>query len=152
MKRMDNLTPERRSWLMSRVKAKNSMAEQRVRKTAYSVGLRYRLHRRDLPGTPDLLFPKHRIAMFVHGCFWHRHPGCPKATTPKSRVRYWKNKFKKNVDRDRKAIFDLDSLGWKVLVIWECETRLEETILSRLCEGFGKDLVTDQAYRDDHVP
>ena len=142
MNHMDHLTPERRSWLMSRVKSKDSLAEMRVRKLAHYLGLRYRLHRRDLPGTPDLVFPKHQIALFVHGCFWHRHLGCPKSTTPKSQVRYWEKKFKGNVERDRQAVRDLESMGWRVTIIWECETRVEETIQHRLREAFGRDHIS----------
>ena len=134
---MDRLTPERRSWLMSRVKAKDTLAEMRVRQITHSLGLRYRLQRRDLPATPDLVFPKHRVAIFVHGCFWHRHPGCKKATTPKSRVRFWQEKFNRNVARDQQAIHDLQALGWRVAIIWECETKVEEAVLCRLHEVFG---------------
>ncbi len=120
---MDRLTPERRSWLMSRVRARDTSTEMRVRRAAHAMGLRFRLHRRDLPGTPDLVFPKHRLAMFVHGCFWHRHPGCKKATTPKSRVRYWQSKFERNVERDRRAVAELEAIDWRVAVIWECESK-----------------------------
>lgn len=87
------------------------------------MGFRFRLHRRDLPGRPDLVFPKYRAVIFVHGCFWHRHPGCPKATTPKSRVDYWVKKFERNRERDALALQALDELGWRALVLWECETR-----------------------------
>ena len=138
---MDRLTPERRSWLMSRVRAKDTLAEMHVRRIAHSVGLRYRLHRRDLPATPDLVFPKHRVAIFVHGCFWHRHPGCKKATTPKSRVGFWQEKFNRNIERDQQAIQDLQALGWRVAIIWECETKVEETVLHRLREVFGQKLI-----------
>ena len=131
---MDRLTPERRSWLMSRVKAKDSLAEIRVRRTVHSLGLRYRLHRRDLPGTPDLVFPKYRVALFIHGCFWHRHAGCKKATTPKSRIRFWQNKFDRNMARDRKVASDLRALGWTVKIIWECEAKTREAILRWLCD------------------
>ena len=134
---MDRLTPERRSWLMSRVKSKNSLAELRVRRLAHSLGLRYRLHRHDLPGTPDLVFPKHRVVVFVHGCFWHRHPRCKKATTPRSRVPFWQGKFNRNVARDQQAARDLEALGWAVAVIWECETKDEDTVLTFLSKVFG---------------
>lgn len=107
------------------------MAEMRVRRAAHALGLRYRLYRRDLPGTPDLVFPKHRIVVFVHGCFWHRHPGCKKATTPKSRVEFWQSKFDRNVARDRETVEELGALEWGVAVIWECETEDAE-VLSRL--------------------
>ncbi len=120
---MDRLTPERRSWLMSRVTSRNTSAEMRVRRVAHALGLRYRLHRHDLPGTPDLVFPKRGAVVFVHGCFWHRHAGCKKATTPKSRVEFWREKFARNVARDKRTAKELKSLGWTVAVIWECETR-----------------------------
>jgi DNA mismatch endonuclease (patch repair protein) len=134
---MDRLTPERRSWLMSRVSARNTSAELRVRRAAHALGLRYRVHRRDLPGTPDIVFPKYHIVVFVHGCFWHRHPGCKKATTPKSRSEFWRTKFDRNVERDTKAAADLNAAGWRVVVIWECETRSPVMLSFRLFEIFG---------------
>ena len=134
---MDHITPERRSWLMSQVKSKDSAAEMRVRRIAHSMGLRYRLHRCDLPGTPDLVFSTRRVVLFVHGCFWHRHPGCKKATMPKSRVGFWRSKFERNVARDRKAVRELQALGWTVEIIWECETRTVEAITERVSNIFG---------------
>ena len=113
---------------MSRVGATDTSAEMRVRRTVHVLGLRYRLHRRDLPGTPDLVFPKHGVVIFVHGCFWHRHPGCKKATFPKSRVWFWKKKFDRNVARDRQVIEDLVDLGWRVEIIWECETKNTDSL------------------------
>ena len=127
---MDHISPERRSWLMSRVAAKNTSPEIRVRRAAHALGLRFRLHRRDLPGTPDLVFAKHRIVIFVHGCFWHRHPGCKKASTPKSRTDFWQSKFDSNVARDRRTTEKLNALGWTVAVVWECQTK-EPALLSR---------------------
>ena len=127
---------------MSRVKSEDTVAELRVRRLAHSLGLRYRLHRRDFPGTPDLVFPKHRVVVFVHGCFWHRHPCCKKATTPKSRLRFWKDKFNRNVARDQQAVKGLEALGWTVAIIWECETKDEDTVLSRLREVFGSEAKT----------
>ena len=108
---------------MSRIGSTDTSTEIRVRRTVHALGLRYRLHRRDLPGTPDLVFPKYNVIIFVHGCFWHRHPGCKRATFPKTRTRFWKNKFDGNVDRDRRIIEDLADLGWRVEIIWECETK-----------------------------
>jgi DNA mismatch endonuclease, patch repair protein len=108
---------------MSRVRGKHTSPEVRVRKAAHQMGLRFRLHRKDLPGKPDLVFPKHKVALFVHGCFWHRHPGCKKATTPKTRVDYWIAKFAVNERRDKQNIRDLAALGWNVHIIWECETK-----------------------------
>lgn len=118
----DTISSKRRSWVMSRVGRKNTPPEIRVRKAAHSLGLRFRLHRRDLPGNPDIVFPKHRVALFVHGCFWHRHQECGRARMPKSNVRYWSAKFRRNVARDQQAVADLASMGWTALTIWECQT------------------------------
>lgn len=134
---MDRLTPERRSWLMSRVKSKNTTPELRVRKVAHALGLRFRLHRRDLPGKPDLVFPKYRTVIFVHGCFWHRHPGCPKASVPKTSTEIWQAKFKRNVERDINNITQLSALGWHTAVIWECQTKSKNLIEQQLKSIFG---------------
>jgi DNA mismatch endonuclease (patch repair protein) len=124
----------KRSALMSRVRDKNTKPEIRVRQTAHRLGYRFRLHRRDLPGSPDLVFPKGRKIIFVHGCFWHRHPGCKRTTSPNTRKDYWQAKFKDNLTRDRNVQAALRKLGWNVFVVWECETfdldRLKQ-ILSR---------------------
>ena len=111
-----------RSALMRRVRGKDTGPERTVRRAAYSLGYRFRLHRRDLPGTPDLAFPRLRKVIFVHGCFWHRHAGCSRTTTPKTRAAYWREKFEQNVERDRRNVSTLRALGWEVLVVWECET------------------------------
>lgn len=103
-----------------------------MRRAAHARGLRFRLHRKDLPGHPDLVFPKYRLALFVHGCFWHRHPGCAKASTPKSRTDFWQAKFDANVARDRRVAAELDELGWRVATIWECETKRSEVLDSAL--------------------
>lgn len=140
---VDRLSIERRSWLMSRVSSKNTSVEMRVRSAAHRRGLRFRIHRRDLPGTPDLVFPKRRVAIFVHGCFWHRHPGCKKATTPKSRIDFWNGKFDRNVERDRENLAQLAERGWRTEVIWECETKLPHLLSARLDEIFGSAKATD---------
>lgn len=119
---VDQIPPERRSALMGRIKRKNTGPELRTRKIAHAIGLRFQLHRNDLPGKPDLVFPRWRTALFVHGCFWHQHPGCPRASFPKSRTEYWGKKLRKNVERDALVIPALEELGWSVVVIWECET------------------------------
>ena len=111
-----------RSALMARIRGKDTRPELIVRRTAHALGFRFRLHRRDLPGSPDLVFPRLRKAIFVHGCFWHRHPGCPKASTPKTRAEFWASKFATNVERDIRSVVALEELGWKVCVLWECET------------------------------
>ena len=128
----DIVDSKRRSENMSRIKGRDTAPELAVRRTAHSLGLRFRLHRKDLPGRPDLVFPKHQLAVFVHGCFWHRHDGCRYAYTPKSRVAFWTNKFAGNIARDQRNEEALRNLGWQVLVIWECETWNEESIRQRL--------------------
>lgn len=121
-----------RSALMSRVRAKDTKPELIVRGLAHGLGYRFRLHRRDLPGTPDLVFPKLRKVIFVHGCFWHRHRGCSRTTTPKTRAAYWKDKFRQNIKRDAAKETMLRSIGWDVLVVWECETFDPDSLTSRI--------------------
>ncbi len=134
---MDTLTPEERSERMSRVRSKDTNPELRVRRLVHSMGFRYRLYAKDLPGRPDLVFRSRRKAIFVHGCFWHRHRGCAKTRLPKSRGRlpFWREKFAANVRRDRRNQRDLRETGWDVLVIWECETETPE-LLRRRVEAF----------------
>lgn len=103
-----------------------------VRSICHEMGLRYRLHRRDLPGTPDLVFPKHRLCLFVHGCFWHRHPGCIRASTPKSRLDFWLPKLAKNVERDLLAQLALKDLGWRVAIVWECHTKDKNSLRAEI--------------------
>lgn len=124
---------------MARVRKKDSKPELVVRRLAHRMGYRYRLHRTDLPGTPDLIFPKLRKAIFVHGCFWHRHD-CPLAgNMPAKRQEYWLPKLRRNVERDGVAQRNLADLGWHVLIIWECETRASESLTTRLKKFLGKD-------------
>ena len=135
---MDTLTREKRSWNMSHIKGKNTKPELAVRSILHRHGYRFRLHRKDLPGNPDIVLPKHKTVIFVHGCYWHRHGGCRFAYTPKSRVEFWTKKFKENVKRDRKNLAALEGLGWKISVIWECELRniyfLKEKIINLFSE------------------
>lgn len=115
---------------MSLIQSKNTKPEMIVRKYLFNCGLRYRLHDKRLPGKPDLIFPKYKTAVFVNGCFWHRHD-CKYATTPKSNTEFWQIKFQKNVDRDKKNYKELNQIGWRVLIVWECELkkdRLEEKL------------------------
>ena len=118
----DIVDSKRRSELMANIRGRDTAPELAVRRIAHRMGLRFRLHRNDLPGRPDLVFPKHRLAVFVHGCFWHRHEGCRHASTPKSRVAFWTEKFAANVVRDARQEAALRALGWRVLVIWQCES------------------------------
>jgi DNA mismatch endonuclease (patch repair protein) len=119
----DNLTNAERSRLMARVRTKDTGPEMVVRRFLHVRGFRYRLHDRNLPGRPDLVFPGRKIAVFVHGCFWHRHPGCSLSYTPKTRVDFWKAKFAQNIERDRRVTEELQLMGFRVLVVWECMTR-----------------------------
>lgn len=119
----DTLSPKARSERMSRVKAKDTKPEMKLRRLVHGLGFRYRLHRRDLPGTPDLVFPGRRAVIFMHGCFWHRHPGCSLTRMPKSRVEFWRTKLDANRKRDLRHQQVLAELGWRVLVVWECELR-----------------------------
>lgn len=121
-----------RSALMSRVQGKNTKPELVVRSLVHRLGYRFRLHRRDLPGSPDLIFPRLRKAILVHGCFWHRHDGCSRTTTPKTRAAYWDAKFKRNVERDAEVVNALRAKGWSVLIVWECETKDVDALATKL--------------------
>ena len=112
-----------RSWNMSRIRSKNTKPEILVRKAIHAKGYRFRLHEKKLPGKPDLVLAKHRLIIFVNGCFWHRHQGCRLSTTPKSNTDFWERKFSDNMQRDERNKKKLQALGWRVQVIWECETR-----------------------------
>lgn len=120
---MSTLDAEKRSAIMSAVRSKNTSPELRVRSALHRRGMRFRLHRTDLPGTPDIILPRWKIAIFVHGCFWHQHPGCNRASKPATNVEFWEKKFSRNNDRDMKQKAALEAIGWKVAVIWECETK-----------------------------
>ena len=117
---------------MSRVKGKDTRPELRLRRLLHAQGYRFRLHRRDLPGSPDLVFPSRRCVVFVHGCFWHRHPGCKLTRTPKSNTEFWKSKFQENVRRDRRNRRKLESMGWHVLIVWECELNDSDQVAQRV--------------------
>lgn len=129
---MDVFTPEQRSAVMAKIQAKNSKPEMIVRRMVHGLGYRYRLHRSDLPGTPDLVFPRLKKVIFVHGCFWHQHDGCHYAYKPKSNSSFWKRKFSENTTRDERAIRELRALGWDILVVWECRTRETAKLLREL--------------------
>ena len=114
---------EQRSRNMSAIKSKNTKPEIAVRKLLHSMGYRFRLHRKDLPGSPDIVLPKYKTVIFVHGCFWHRHENCKYATTPKTRKEFWENKFKANINRDNLNQANLLLRGWKIIIIWECQLK-----------------------------
>ena len=133
---VDKLTPERRSALMSRVRGKDTVPELIVRRMVHAEGYRYRLHRKGLPGKPDLVFPGRRKAVFVHGCFWHGH-GCKIGRLPKSRAEYWEPKIARNRERDAQNRAELESLGWQILTVWQCETKDAEALNRRIGEFLG---------------
>ncbi|MDW9536250.1 DNA mismatch endonuclease Vsr [Sinorhizobium meliloti] len=118
---VDSLTPAQRSERMSRIRSMNTKPEVNLRKALHRLGFRFRLHGRKLPGKPDIVLPKHRTVVLVHGCFWHRHPGCKVATVPKSNTEFWLAKFSKNVTRDEQISQQLEADGWRVFVVWECD-------------------------------
>lgn len=124
----------KRSAVMSRIRSVNTRPELAVRKALHARGFRFRLQRRDLPGKPDIVLPKYRAVVFVHGCFWHQHPGCRLASWPKSRPEYWAPKLGRNVERDAAAAKALEALGWRYFVIWECDTRSPAQFASQLDE------------------
>jgi DNA mismatch endonuclease (patch repair protein) len=115
------MTNDRRSYLMSRIRSKNTKPELTLRSALFKEGFRYRIHVKHLPGKPDIVFPKYKTIIFVHGCFWHQHLGCRDGRLPKTRLEYWKPKLRGNVERSTCYEADLKSLGWKVLIVWECE-------------------------------
>jgi len=134
---MDTVSRERRSALMSRIRGRDTKPEMAVRRTAHRLGFRFRLHRRDLPGTPDLVFPGLRKVVFVHGCYWHRHEGCRFAYRPKSNAAFWNGKFAGNVTRDMRVRQELERLGWDVLTIWGCEIADKAALAEKLTGYLG---------------
>lgn len=132
---LDILTKEKRSWVMSRIHGHDTGPELVVRSTLHRMGYRFRIHRKDLPGRPDVVLPKLKTVVLVHGCFWHRHRGCRFAYDPGSRQEFWQKKFAQNVERDKEVSRILRCLGWRVLVIWECQTRSAEQLSRRLAKA-----------------
>jgi len=128
----DRISKQRRSWNMSRIRGANTKPELAVRSLLHRMGFRFRVHVRTLPGCPDIVLPRWKSVVLVHGCFWHRHRGCHLAYTPKSRKTFWLRKFEGNVCRDRKTLTKLKRLGWKALVVWECELCDEDHLIRRL--------------------
>lgn len=128
----DRLTPERRSWNMSRIRGRDTVPERRVRSILHRLRFRFSLRRKDLPGKPDIVLPARRAVVFVHGCFWHQHDGCANATMPTTRRSFWESKLLGNVKRDAVVRDELSRLGWKVLTVWECELIDEENVAQDL--------------------
>ena len=135
---MDVMSPGKRSALMSRIRSKDTKPERLVRQLAHKLGFRFRLHRRDLPGVPDLVFPSRRKVIFVHGCFWHQHPRCQFAYKPKSNRKFWENKLSTNRKRDDRVIRKLHKQGWDSLVIWECQTRNASALATMLTSHLNR--------------
>lgn len=121
----DIVAPDVRSKMMRTIQGGNTQPEMRVRRYLHATGLRFRLHDRSLPGRPDIVLPGRKVAIFVHGCFWHQHPGCPYAATPATRADFWQAKFAANKARDASVVERLKSLGWHIFTIWECQTKDE---------------------------
>lgn len=132
-KRMDTVSSDRRSENMRRIKSQDTIPEMMVRRLLHRLGFRFRLHRRDLPGRPDLVFPGRHKIIFIHGCFWHQHAKCRDGRPPSSRTDYWLPKLERNRSRDKETVSALRERGWRVLVIWECEIHSDPRLTDRLC-------------------
>jgi DNA mismatch endonuclease (patch repair protein) len=128
----DHLSKEKRSWNMSRIRGRDTMPEKTVRSLLHRRGYRFRLHRQDLPGKPDIVLPRYRTVIFVHGCFWHRHAGCKGCTTPGTHTAFWQAKFARTMERDREHESALRRQGWNVMTVWECETADRQQLGERL--------------------
>ena len=132
-----NKISDQRSRNMAAIKSKNTKPEIAVRKMLHALGYRFRLHRKDLPGSPDIVLPKYKTVIFVHGCFWHRHENCKFASTPKTRKEFWENKFNENMKRDKNNFKELKKLNWNLLVIWECETKNINLLIKKVSSKIG---------------
>jgi DNA mismatch endonuclease (patch repair protein) len=130
--KMDKLSAESRSWNMSRIRGRDTVQEKRVRSLLHRLGFRFSLQNRELPGCPDIVLKGRKTAIFVHGCFWHRHKGCKNAVLPKTRAEFWLSKLHGNVERDKRNLIALKRQGWRVLTIWECEIKQEMQLSERL--------------------
>ncbi len=135
---MDRFSPSERSNIMRKVKARDTAPERAIRKMVYAMGFRYRLNSRALPGSPDLVFPGRKKVIFVHGCFWHQHPGCKRSLLPTSRHDYWASKLTANCLRDERTSVLLQQMGWQVLVVWECELKNNEKIRDLLYDFLNR--------------
>ncbi len=131
----DSISAEHRSWNMSRIKSRDTKPEMTLRSLLHRAGFRFRLHVKELPGRPDIVLPRYRTAIFVHGCFWHRHEGCRNTTTPSTRAQFWQDKFDSNIDRDKRNVLYLEQLGWRVETVWECDLGKDAAgVVKRLSE------------------
>ncbi len=135
----DVFSTKKRSWIMGRVRGRDTKPELLVRRWLHGRGLRFRLHRADLPGKPDIVLPRHRTVVFVHGCFWHSHPGCKRAALPAANREYWEAKIARNVRRDRRNARALRAAGWSVITLWECKIRRAGYLERRFAALSGDD-------------
>lgn len=129
---VEKIAPAIRSRMMASIRGKDTAPERAIRRMLHTMGFRFRIHRRDLPGNPDIVLPRHRLAILVHGCFWHRHPDCRFTTSPKTNTSFWQAKFKNNVRRDTDVLGQLDEAGWRTLVVWECSVKADTVGRPRL--------------------
>jgi DNA mismatch endonuclease, patch repair protein len=141
---MDTISREKRSYVMSLVKGRDTKPEMLVRRIVSALGFRYRVYSKDLPGKPDIVFPRRKLVILVHGCFWHQHNGCPRAKLPKTRANYWSAKLGTNVVRDRRNIRALRTAGWKVLTIWECQLKKPDSVTAKIMRFLGN--ITSEKY------
>lgn len=143
---MDSLTPEKRSWNMSRIKGKDTSIEVKVRKYLFSKGFRFRKNDKRYPGKPDIVLPKYKTVIFINGCFWHMHPGCKQGRLPKSNVEYWRKKLEKNVLNDKLHIQQIERMGWSSIVLWECELKKDfDGVMEKLLKQlYTNNLKTDK--------
>lgn len=132
---MDTFSTEKRSLIMSRIGGKNTKPELIVRSILHRMGYRFRIHRKDLPGSPDIVLPKHKKIILVHGCFWHGHSNCTRARRPTTNRVFWNEKIDRNIERDKRFQAELLNLGWDVLVVWQCQTR-DQGKLAEVLEAF----------------
>ena len=135
---VDVFSAEKRSQIMASVRGKDTTPEKIVRSALHRLGFRFRLHRTDLPGKPDIVLPRHKKVIFVHGCFWHGHHGCIRSGRPKSNALFWNSKIDSNVERDKRNLLKLKNLGWKILVVWECETKKPNLLEKKLVRFMGR--------------
>ena len=146
---MDRVSQQTRSAMMAKVKSKDSKPERIVREEVRKLGVGYRLHRRELPGKPDLVFSGRRAVIFCHGCFWHQHPDCRKSTIPATNSEFWQSKLRRNVERDAQNIADLEAAGWRTLVVWECETKNPDALSVKLREFLCNSADSAESRRPD---
>lgn len=151
----DVMTPKQRSRCMAAVKGKDTKPEMIVRKYLFSRGLRFRVQARKLPGTPDIVLPKYKTAIFVNGCFWHGHEGCKYFRLPKSNIEFWKEKIERNIERDRESMQALLDLGWKIIRVWECELRNKanrENTLNKIYKSITSSESTRYSFEETDIP